>query len=150
MELVAGMSQLHVQGPVRAPCAKPSRIAAFTSRPVFLQRQRNVLQIKAAAATLDVATEVALSELPSNVPDGVRTTKRKVSRRFATQLAKVPAKTTALPPLEALKIILDTATTKFTETVEVHAKMNIDPKYSDQQLRATVSLPKGTGEPRPG
>jgi large subunit ribosomal protein L1 len=69
---------------------------------------------------------------------------KKVSRRLREALAKVEKK--AYEPLDALSLLKDTATAKFDETAEVHVRLGIDPKYTDQQLRTTVTFPKGTGQ----
>lgn len=69
---------------------------------------------------------------------------KKLSKRFKEALAKVD-QDKLYEPLEALKLLKKTATAKFNESAEAHIRLGIDPKYTDQQLRTTVSLPKGTG-----
>lgn len=68
----------------------------------------------------------------------------KISRRLKEAQAKVQDR--LYEPLEALQLLKETATAKFTESAEAHIRLGIDPKYTDQQLRTTVSLPKGTGQ----
>jgi len=46
---------------------------------------------------------------------------------------------------EATQIVKRNATAKFNETVEIHIKLGVDPKKSDQNVRGTVNLPHGTG-----
>jgi large subunit ribosomal protein L1 len=47
---------------------------------------------------------------------------------------------------EAIELVKKTATTKFTGSVEVHIKLAIDPKQTDQNVRGQVTLPHGTGK----
>ncbi|AMW26869.1 MULTISPECIES: 50S ribosomal protein L1 [Arthrospira] len=69
---------------------------------------------------------------------------KKVSRRLQELQQKVEDR--LYEPLEGLTLLKETATAKFVESVEAHIRLGIDPKYTDQQLRTTVTLPKGTGQ----
>ena len=70
---------------------------------------------------------------------------RKISRRHKENIEKTKNKIYSSLE-EAIAILKETSTTKFVETVELHANLNIDPKYADQQLRTTVTLPNGVGK----
>ena len=69
---------------------------------------------------------------------------RKLSRRLQELYRKVEDR--PYEPLAALELLKETATAKFPESAEAHVRLGIDPKYTDQQLRTTVVLPKGTGQ----
>jgi large subunit ribosomal protein L1 len=47
---------------------------------------------------------------------------------------------------DALKLVKDTATAKFDESVDVAVNLGIDAKKSDQTVRGSVVLPAGTGK----
>ena len=49
-------------------------------------------------------------------------------------------------PKEALDIVCQVAFAKFDETVEFHARLGVDGRQADQQVRGTVVLPHGTGK----
>lgn len=69
---------------------------------------------------------------------------RKRSRRMQALIEQVEHR--LYEPQEALTLLKETATANFEETAEAHVRLGINPKYTDQQLRTTVSFPKGTGQ----
>ncbi|KAG2484648.1 hypothetical protein HYH03_016601 [Edaphochlamys debaryana] len=103
--------------------------------------QPRLLPLRAAA--LEDFEEVDVA--PAKQQQNVRREKPR-SKRFKAMQVKTPGRTSELDPKEAIKLAKATASTKFTESMEFHARMGLDPKFSDQQLRATVSLPFGTGK----
>ncbi len=48
-------------------------------------------------------------------------------------------------PEEAISKVKELANAKFDETVEVHMRTGVDPRYAEQQVRGVVTLPAGTG-----
>jgi large subunit ribosomal protein L1 len=58
---------------------------------------------------------------------------------------KIPADK-LFAPEEAVALLKEIAFAKFDETVEVHARLGIDPRQADQTVRSTVILPHGTGK----
>lgn len=49
-------------------------------------------------------------------------------------------------PAEAAALLKKTATAKFDQTIEVHIRLGVDPRQSDEMVRGTVGLPHGTGK----
>ena len=47
---------------------------------------------------------------------------------------------------EAMALVVDTATAKFDETIELHVRLGVDPRHADQQVRGVCVLPNGTGK----
>lgn len=69
----------------------------------------------------------------------------KQSRRFI-EVSKLVDMTKAYEPQDAIKLVVDTATAKFDESVELHVKLGVDSRHADQQVRGVVVLPHGTGK----
>jgi len=68
-----------------------------------------------------------------------------VSKR-AKAIDEKADRTKLYPVLDALQLIKETATAKFDESVDVAINLGIDAKKSDQSVRGSVVLPKGTGK----
>ncbi len=88
-------------------------------------------------------------EAESHVKKGPRpVTRPRLERRGKKyqEAAKKFDKATVYALEEALKLATETSTTKFDASVEVHVVLGVDPRQADQNIRATVSLPHGTGK----
>src|SRR5262245_36858176 len=69
-----------------------------------------------------------------------------MSKRLdAIEKAKVYDRAKLYSVTDAANAVKKTATAKFDETIELHVKLGVDPKQSDQNVRGTVVLPHGTG-----
>lgn len=69
----------------------------------------------------------------------------KHGKKYLEAAARVDRETLYTPE-EAIKLAKETAPAKFDETVELHLRLGIDPRHSDQQIRTTVLLPHGLGK----
>ncbi len=69
----------------------------------------------------------------------------KHGKKFVDALKQVDPERMYLPD-EAIDLVKRTAFANFDETIELHARLGVDPRQADQNVRATVVLPYGTGK----
>ncbi|MEO8288539.1 MAG: 50S ribosomal protein L1 [Chloroflexota bacterium] len=69
----------------------------------------------------------------------------KHGKNYRAAVALVDADT-LYKPTDAVDLLKKTAYVKFDSTIEVHMRLGIDPRHADQQVRATATLPHGTGK----
>lgn len=69
----------------------------------------------------------------------------KKGKKYQAVAAKVEANK-EYSPKEAVELAKETAYTKFDPTIEVHMRLNVDPRKADEQVRDVVILPHGLGK----
>ncbi len=62
------------------------------------------------------------------------------------EAAKKVDKTALYDADKALALVVESASAKFDESVEVHVKLGVDGRHADQQVRGAIVLPHGTGK----
>lgn len=75
-------------------------------------------------------------------------TRPKLERRGKKyqELAKKIDKEQVYALADAMKLAVETSPSKFDASVEMHVRLGVDPRQADQNIRATVALPHGTGK----
>jgi large subunit ribosomal protein L1 len=69
----------------------------------------------------------------------------KHSKAYRAAAEKID-RTVLYPPLQAITLAKAAASTKYDSTVDVAARLGVDPRQADQMVRGTVNLPHGTGK----
>jgi large subunit ribosomal protein L1 len=67
------------------------------------------------------------------------------SKRYNQSVTKID-RTKEYSVEEAVKLLKESATARFDETVEIAMRLGVDPRHADQNVRGTVTLPNGTGK----
>jgi large subunit ribosomal protein L1 len=66
-------------------------------------------------------------------------------KRYRAAIEQVD-RTNAYPPLDAVRLVKETAGAKFDETIEVHLRLGVNVRHAEEQLRGTLALPNGLGK----
>jgi len=69
----------------------------------------------------------------------------KHGKKYLEKVAQID-RLKAYMPREGVELVKKSAYAKFDETVELHLRVNVDPRRADQQIRSVVTLPAGTGK----
>jgi large subunit ribosomal protein L1 len=131
--------QVEADEPKAAKAGKRSEKALAEAEAKIIKEERK--------ATGDTSPQSPEAE--SHVKKGPKPiTRPRIERRGKNyrKVAELIDKTTIYSLSDALETIVKTNPSKFDASVEVHVRLGVDPRQADQNIRATVTLPNGTGK----
>lgn len=124
------------------PVTEPKPLAKAGKRSVKAIKEAEALTAKKERLSADDAPKEAKPKQPSKPARSVLERKSKKFRKAAESIES--NKLYAIK--DALLLATKTSPVKFDATVEVHARLGVDPRQADQNLRDTIVMPAGTGK----
>lgn len=123
---------------------KASAKAGKRSEKGLKEAQEKTEKIEKQKVSSDEGEDKAVSK-PKSVQKPPKSKLERRSKKYK-EAAKSIDRSKQYALKEALELAIKTSTTKFDSTVELHIRLNVDPKQADQNIRDNVVLPSGTGK----
>lgn len=111
--------------------------------------KKHIEEVKAEAERQARKLERKAAELAGDKPKGAKpVTRPRIERRGRKyqEAAKLIEKGKAYSLKEAVELAIKTSPVKFDASVEIHARLGVDPRQADQNIRTTMVLPNGNGK----
>lgn len=106
---------------------------------------KSVAEAKEKAAKEERKADTDSAETKKNPVPKTRSRLERRGKKYQEAQKKIDtSKTYNLE--QALQLACETSTARFDGTVELHVRLNVDPKHADQNIRASLVLPEGTGK----
>ena len=111
--------------------------------------KKHIEEVKAEAERQARKLERKAAELAGEKPKGAKpVTRPKIERRGRKyqEVTKLVEKGKAYTLKDAVELAIKTSPVKFDASVEIHARLGVDPRQADQNIRTTLVLPNGNGK----
>lgn len=108
-------------------------------------KEAEVKQAKEDRKTSKVSDEEKTATVKKGPKPVTRPLIERRSKKYQ-ELSKLIDKSKFYNISEAVKLATKTSPSKFDASVEIHVRLNVDPRHADQNIRSTVSLPHGSGK----
>jgi hypothetical protein len=122
--------------------AKAGKRSAKAIAEVEAKAEKEARKEAGDTSSVDGDEEASMPKGPKPVTRPLIERRGKSYRKVAEKIESAKLYTLA----DAVALALETNPSKFDATVEFHVRLGVDPRQADQNIRATVSLPNGTGK----
>ena len=143
-EAIAGADQSQADAEEvteKATVAKAGKRSAKAIAEEEAAQEKEERKAKVASGELDPSEEGA----KKGAAPKVRPLVERRGKKYQAAAKKVEANK-EYPLGQALKLAVETSTTTFDASVELHIRLGVDPRQADQNIRGNLVLPNGTGK----